>query len=80
MNKYYKTYQNIIENAKSSCRSKSDGVYYELHHILPRSLGGNDSIDNLVLLTYKEHFICHHLLCKFTSGLDKSKMIYAFCA
>ena len=78
MNKYYKIYQNIIENAKSSCRLKTDEVYYELHHIVPRSLGGNNSTDNLVLLTYKEHFICHHLLCKFTSGLDKSKMIYAF--
>jgi hypothetical protein len=33
---------------------------------------------NLVLLTAKEHVICHHLLTKCTEGSDRSKMNYAF--
>jgi hypothetical protein len=37
---------------------------FELHHILPRSLGGLDVESNLTLLTPKEHFVVHHCLDK----------------
>lgn len=36
----------------------------EVHHILPRCLGGDDSVTNLVRLTYREHYIAHRLLTK----------------
>jgi hypothetical protein len=48
--------------------------YKELHHIVPRSLGGNNSKNNLVQLTAREHFIAHLLLAKAT---DDPKMIKA---
>lgn len=35
-----------------------------MHHILPRSLGGLDTEENLVLLTFREHFLAHYLLYK----------------
>lgn len=38
--------------------------YSENHHIIPRSMGGTNSKDNLVRLTGREHFIAHLLLHK----------------
>jgi hypothetical protein len=73
-NKYYKWYNSIVEKAK---RSTYVGVYTEKHHIIPRSLGGDDSKSNLVTVTAKEHFILHCLLTRFTVGQDKYKMIYS---
>lgn len=72
-NKYKTIYFNIIEKAKKENRSKDD-KYYENHHIIPSSLGGTNFDNNLILLTPREHFICHLLLCKFTFGINKSKM------
>lgn len=60
---YIKIYYKIIENAKNQIRQKSLG-YFEKHHIIPKCMTGNNNKSNLVLLTAKEHFICHHLLYK----------------
>jgi hypothetical protein len=73
MNKYTKWYNNITENAKN--RILSD--YTESHHIQPRSLGGSDDVTNLVDLTPREHFICHWLLVKMTTGKDHHRMLNA---
>jgi len=62
MTKYIATYNKIIFKAKLSNRFKSTEHYYEAHHILPTSLGGSDEKFNKVLLTAREHFICHMLL------------------
>ena len=74
-NKYHCIYFNIINKALSENRSYNNKIYYENHHILPTSLYGPN--DNTVLLTAKEHFVCHWLLTKFTSGDDKKRMQYA---
>lgn len=74
-NKYTQIYYNIISNALS--RASIDTAYTEQHHIIPKSLGGTNEKSNLVALTAKEHYICHLLLPKMTSGLAKKKMIYA---
>jgi hypothetical protein len=76
-NKYTRWYYAIIIAAQSQNRKKNNGVYYENHHILPKSLGGDNSKDNLVNLTAREHFICHRLLVKMLEGENKKKMIYA---
>ena len=73
-NKYTKWYTNIITSA--SKRVNQNG-YYEKHHIIPKSLGGSNDLTNIVKLTAKEHFICHMLLPKMTTGDNKSKMIKA---
>jgi hypothetical protein len=73
-NKYTSCYFNIINRAKS--RSIL-GSYTEKHHIIPKSLGGNNSKDNLVKLTAKEHYICHLLLPKMTIGVAKRSMWHA---
>jgi len=75
-NKYTRTYYNIINRA----RARIVTGYTESHHIIPRSLGGDDSKENLVTLTAREHFVCHLLLTKMTEGLFRQKMLYAvFC-
>ena len=75
VNKYAKWYNSIVDRAKIN-RELTD-VYVEKHHILPKSLGGDNSPANLVLLTAREHFICHLLLTKMLEGKDKAKMVYA---
>lgn len=70
-NKYTNWYSNIIENAKSRALT---GGYVEKHHIIPRSLGGPNSKENLVKLTPREHFVCHWLLTKMVSGNNLIKM------
>lgn len=72
--KYTNWYFSIIENAKS----KNNAGYLERHHIIPKSFGGNDTKDNLVKLTAREHFLCHLLLTKMTTGSNRHKMLHAF--
>jgi hypothetical protein len=73
---YSKIYESIVTNAKSTDRKKSDDEYYELHHIRPKCMGGNNDSTNLVLLTAREHFICHQLLTRIYPS--SSEMHYAF--
>lgn len=73
-NKYTNTYYSIIYRAKARTEIMS---YTEKHHIIPRSLGGSDSEGNLAVLTAREHFICHILLVKMTTGTSRYKMIHA---
>ena len=40
-------------------------------------MGGSDDATNIVRLTAREHFICHRLLTKMTTGKHKNKMSYA---
>jgi hypothetical protein len=75
-NKYYNWYYNIIQKAIQQKRSRKQG-YFERHHIIPKSLGGNDENQNLVLLTAREHFICHLLLTRMLEGKSKDLMIFA---
>lgn len=72
-NKYKTWHDKIITKAKNRILEG----YKEIHHILPRCLGGKDRKANLVALTAKEHFIIHILLCKFTTGIAKRNMLYA---
>lgn len=77
-NKYKRTYYRIIDNARSDNRI-SGSEYYENHHIIPKCAPFNGSNDkyNRILLTPKEHFICHLLLVEMCTGERKIKMAYA---
>lgn len=72
-NKYTTAYFCIINRAKI----RTLNGYSEEHHIIPKSIGGSNHSTNLVLLTAKEHFICHRLLTKMTFGEAKRKMTFA---
>jgi hypothetical protein len=82
---YKRVYENLIEKAKKEFRIKGRGVYYEGHHIIPKSKGGtgksNDWISNhpnIVLLTAKEHYLAHHLLVRLYP--KDAEMILAYSA
>lgn len=75
---YNKLYSNIIQKSINKNRKKNKQVYYENHHILPECLGGLEIKENMVLLTAKEHFICHHLLTKIYPTCND--LIFAFWA
>lgn len=73
---YQKIYDSLVQKAKSENRKRRKGTYYEMHHIIPCCMGGNDKKENLVLLTAREHFICHWLLVRIYP--KNSKLIHAF--
>lgn len=70
---YQRIYDSICQRAKNELEQRSFNrqnklQYYESHHIIPKCLGGHGKYaqwehPNIVLLTAKEHFICHRLLC-----------------
>lgn len=62
---YKKIYDQLVEKCKvRGLDKKSVDFYTEIHHIVPRSLGGDNSQDNLVMLSGREHYIAHMLLWK----------------
>lgn len=52
-NKYTQCYYRIVDNRKANPLTG----YSEKHHIIPKSLGGNNKKENLVSLTAREHFV-----------------------
>jgi len=72
-NKYTLWYYTIITRAKN----RFDNDYTEKHHIVPKSLGGDNLAENIVNLTMREHFVCHQLLIRMVSGEARYKMLHA---
>ena len=68
---YLKIYNQIIDRAKNNLREG----YLEKHHIVPKCIGGDNTLSNLVLLTAREHYICHWLLAK---QYKMKELYYAF--
>ena len=80
---YKKTHDEIIEMAVKlrgqpktyhSGRRKMSNSGFQLHHIIPKSMGGSNDGINIAILTPREHFVIHHLLHKIYGG----KMTVAF--
>lgn len=63
---YARIYEGFIASRRSSPEPEG---YTEVHHILPRSLGGDDSPSNLISLTPEDHFFAHLLLAKAYGGM-----------
>lgn len=61
---YQRIYSNLIEFRKANVPNG----YSEKHHIIPKSMGGSNSQENLVRLTGREHFIAHRLLARIHGG------------
>jgi len=71
---YQKIYYQIIDRAKN----RELTSYKELHHIIPKCMGGTDEKENLVYLTAREHYLCHQLLCEIYP--KEKKLFFAFWA
>lgn len=76
-NKFTKWYLSLISQAKA--RNTLTG-YFEMHHIIPKCLGGSNDTDNLVALTAREHFVAHRLLTKMVEGRARHQMYHAMNA
>jgi hypothetical protein len=62
---YKRIYEHLVERGQK--RLILEG-YKEVHHIIPRCMGGKDEVNNLVNLTPEEHFVAHQLLIKMYPG------------
>jgi hypothetical protein len=56
------------------CSLKKFEGYTEAHHIIPKAFGGNNSQENMIVLSARCHFLAHYLLAK---GTNNPKMIKA---
>jgi hypothetical protein len=61
---YIKIYDSIIEKY----RNELAVGYCEVHHIIPKCMGGSNEKDNLVALPYRYHFVAHLCLAKIYGG------------
>ena len=76
---YNKIYNQLIEKAKIRQSENRLSQYKEIHHIIPRQLGGTDDKDNLVELTAREHYIAHLLLVKiYKNTSNYYKLVKAY--
>lgn len=82
---YQKIYNQIVERAKQETENriikKKAGEYFEGHHIIPKCLGGEGNSKsynhpNIVILTAREHFLCHWLLHEIHP--ENKKLFLAF--
>lgn len=77
-NKYTKWYYSIVNSAtQRGWKRNTANIYVEEHHIIPKSIGGTNEPNNLVILTAREHFICHWLLTKMVHDSKKYPMYRA---
>lgn len=88
-NKYTRWYYSIVNARLAS--PLDNRVYTESHHIIPESFhavrsrpgpvgwveGDPEAPTNKVSLSAREHFICHWLLTKMTTGKERFKMVEA---
>jgi hypothetical protein len=67
----------LIENRVKLERQDSNYIYYEGHHILPRSLYPDFAKEplNIVLLTAREHYLAHKYLA---SMFPHTNLVFAF--
>ena len=73
---YKKIYNDLINRGRH--RVPLLDIYTESHHIVPKCMDGDNSIENLVNLTPEEHYLAHQLLVKIHS--DNKSLIYALSA
>ena len=72
------TYKEFIDNILST-RGRygiKSPEYYEVHHIMPKCLGGSDDSNNKIRLYAKEHYEAHRLLA--IENPDNEKLVYSW--
>lgn len=73
---YEKIYNQLIQKRIKAPATKAEYGYVEKHHIIPKSLGGDNSDTNLVSLTAREHYVAHELLYKMYQNSNDYKAAY----
>lgn len=70
---YALAYEQLVQKAKDRTVVPSA---IERHHILPKSMGGNNAKENIVFLTPREHYIAHHLLWKIHKNISMRRAFW----
>lgn len=73
LNEYFRIIENSIQNSIRKSKDRPGAV--DIHHIIPRSMGGQDLYQNLVELTFADHVLVHFYLFK---AFRNEEMAYAF--
>lgn len=73
MSKYFE----LVRQVKKEKREKGKGIYYEAHHIIPRSFGKKSTT---IFVTPEEHYLAHKYLAEFWKehSVYGKKMLWAF--
>ena len=67
---YQKIYDDFIRDRRADeSRLKDSDECMERHHIKPKSLGGDDSEENLICLNHRDHYFAHCCLAKIHGGV-----------
>jgi len=74
---FKRRYKHLINKVQLQNRHK-DTSRYEEHHIFPLSLDGGHEKENRIFLTFREHYIAHHMLSKIYKG--NKELAHAFWA
>lgn len=69
---YARIYNEFIDDRRS--KPAPEG-YSEVHHILPRSMGGGNDPDNLIRLSPEDHYFAHLLLAKAHGGTQWASVV-----
>lgn len=73
---YKKQYDLLIKKCKlMEYEGYSPNVYTEVHHILPKCMGGTNDKSNLVRMPIREHIFAHLFLMK--ANPDNTKLAYS---
>lgn len=70
------TYQEFIEEKRNNPPS---GYYFERHHIKPKCIGGSDNDDNLISLSYEDHWMAHKLLAEENPDVKELQFAFNSC-
>lgn len=54
------TYNEFIEK----CKQKNPPKPNHYHHIIPKSVGGNDDESNRIYLSFSDHWLAHYILAR----------------
>lgn len=70
---YERIYFELLKSAEGRTKNKN----YQRHHIIPRYMGEDNSPENLVYLTFREHCLIHRLRWKIHGNIQ-DKVAYRF--
>ena len=77
---YEKIYNQLIEKRKKYPLVKNkkmpNYVYCETHHIIPKFAKGTNDKNNLINLTYREHYFAHLILVKYYKQINNKNLLY----
>ena len=88
---YKRIYNNLMKSRlklkKVRIEEKRSGSYFECHHIIPKSMGGEGRLKsykdlehkNIVILTAREHYIAHALLWQIHRTREMAMAFRAMC-